>query len=139
MSNGKPASQGRSMNPQTGSGSWDVARAARVTVTVLAILALAVGLWIARVAILLTFAGLLLAIVLYGASRALSELTGLPRLVTLAGAVIAVAGALFGLIGLALATPLAAAAAVPLRHLYGTRKRDEPAAAEETAKAVPAG
>jgi predicted PurR-regulated permease PerM len=50
-----------------------------------------------------------------------------------------VAGALFGLIGLALATPLAAAAVVPLRHLYGTRKRNEPAAAEETAKAVPAG
>ena len=49
-----------------------------------------------------------------------------------------VAGALFGLIGLALATPLAAAAVVPLRHLYGTRKRDEPAAAEGTAKAVPA-
>jgi len=50
-----------------------------------------------------------------------------------------VAGALFGLIGLALATPLAAAAVVPLRHLYGTGKRDEPAAAADTAKAVPAG
>jgi predicted PurR-regulated permease PerM len=28
-------------------------------------------------------------------------------------------GALFGLLGLALATPLAAAATVPLRHVFG--------------------
>ena len=91
MSNGTPTSQVRPTDPQTGSSSWDVARAAKITVAVLAILTLAAGLWIARVAILLTFAGLLLAIVLYGASRALSELTGLPRLVALAGAIIAVA------------------------------------------------
>ena len=52
MSNGQPASQVRPTNPQTGSSSWDAARAAKVTMAVLAILTLALGLWIARVAIL---------------------------------------------------------------------------------------
>ena len=54
-------------------------------------LALAVGLWYARTAILLAFAGILLAIVLYGASRALAELTKLPRLLMLAAVVLLVA------------------------------------------------
>jgi predicted PurR-regulated permease PerM len=120
---------------------------------------------------------MLLAIVLYGASRALAELTTLPRLVMLAAVLIAIAiffglviatggptlavqiaqlargiaagattltkevasfadqanllqnvdlvqmlsalGAVFGLLGLALATPLAAAATVPLRYVFG--------------------
>ena len=34
-------------------------------------------------------------------------------------------GAVFGLIGLALATPLAAAATVPLRHVFGINKDDD--------------
>jgi len=55
-----------------------------VTATAIAVLAVAAGLWYARTAMLLAFAGLLLAIVLYGASRALAELTRLPRLVALA-------------------------------------------------------
>ena len=69
----------------------DMARAARVTV---AVIAFAVALWYAQTAILLTFAGILLAIVLYGASRALAELTGLPRLLMLAVVTIAAAAGL---------------------------------------------
>jgi predicted PurR-regulated permease PerM len=34
-------------------------------------------------------------------------------------------GAVFGLLGLALATPLAAASTVPLRYIFGMDKRDE--------------
>ena len=73
------------------------AQAARTTVAVLAVIALAFALWYAQTAILLLFAGILLAIVLYGASHALSELTGLPRLLMLAAVSIAAA------LGLALA------------------------------------
>ena len=52
--------------------SRDMATAAKMTAAVLGVLALAIGLWYARTAILLAFAGILLAIVLYGASRALA-------------------------------------------------------------------
>jgi len=72
-------------------GTPDVTRAAKITAAVVGVLALAIGLWYARTAILLAFAGILLAIVLYGASRALAELTALPRLVMLAAVVIALA------------------------------------------------
>lgn len=65
-------------------------RAARATVAVIAVIALASVLWYAQTAIFLTFAGILLAIVLYGASNSLSNLTGLPRLLMLA--VVALAG-----------------------------------------------
>jgi predicted PurR-regulated permease PerM len=51
--------------------------------------------------------------VLYGASHALANLTKMPRL-----------GALFGILGLALATPLAAAAIVPLRRVFGADDED---------------
>ena len=50
MSNGQPASQVRPTNALTGSSSWDAARAAKVTMAVLVIVALAMGLWTARVA-----------------------------------------------------------------------------------------
>ena len=60
------------------------ARAARITAAAIAVIAMAFAMWYSRTAILLTFAGALLAIVLYGASRALSELTSIPRLVMLA-------------------------------------------------------
>jgi predicted PurR-regulated permease PerM len=72
-------------------GSRDVVRAANVTAAAIGVLALAVGVWYARTAILLAFAGILLAIVLYGASRTLADLTKLPRLLVLAVVVIAVA------------------------------------------------
>jgi predicted PurR-regulated permease PerM len=72
----------------------DLARTARVTATVLAVIALAFGLWYAQTALLLTFAGILLAIVLYGASKALAELTGLPRLVMLAVVALLIGGGL---------------------------------------------
>jgi hypothetical protein len=72
-------------------GTPEVTRAAKITAAVVGVLALAIGLWYARTAILLAFAGILLAIVLYGASRALEELTALPRLVMLAAVVIALA------------------------------------------------
>ena len=66
-----------------------MARAAKATVAVIAVTALAFALWYAQTAILLTFAGLLLAIVLFGASKWLSEMTGLPRLLMLAVVAIA--------------------------------------------------
>lgn len=69
-------------------------RAAKTTVAVLAVLALASILWYAQTAILLTFAGVLLAIVLYGASRWLSGVTGLPRLLMLAVVALAALGGL---------------------------------------------
>ena len=72
-------------------GSRDVASAAKITAAAIGVLALAVGLWYSRTAILLAFAGILLAIVLYGASRALADLTKLPRLVMLAVVVLTVA------------------------------------------------
>jgi len=59
-------------------------RAAKITVAVIGVLVLAAVVWYARTAVLLTFAGILLSIVLYGASRKLSEITGLPRLLMLA-------------------------------------------------------
>lgn len=71
-----------------------MARSAKATVGVLTVLALAAVLWYAQTAILLTFAGILLAIVLYGASRWLSEITGLPRLLMLAVVALAGLGAL---------------------------------------------
>jgi predicted PurR-regulated permease PerM len=61
-----------------------VVNAVKVTAAVIAVIAVAIGAWYARTAILLAFAGLLLAIVFYGASRALAELTNLPRLLMLA-------------------------------------------------------
>ena len=39
-----------------------------------------------------------------------------------------VLGAIFGLLGLALATPLVAAATVPLRFLFGIGGKDKPSA-----------
>ena len=83
--------------------SRDMATAAKMTAAVVGALALAVGLWYARTAILLAFAGILLAIVLFGASRALAELTKLPRLLMLAAAVLTVA--LFFAVVLATAGP----------------------------------
>src|SRR4029078_4364838 len=71
--------------------SRDMATTAKMTAGVLGGLALAIGLWYARTAILLAFAGILLAIVLYGASRALAEFTKLPRLLMLAALVLLVA------------------------------------------------
>jgi len=75
----------------------DAAWAARITAAAIAVIAAAFALWYAQTAILLTFAGILLAIVLYGASRALAEVTGLPRLLMLAIVAVAIA------VGLALA------------------------------------
>ena len=69
-------------------------QAAKITLAALAVIALAFALWYAQTAILLTFAGILLAIVLYGASHALSELTGLPRLLMLALVSVAAAAGL---------------------------------------------
>ena len=72
-------------------------QAAKATVAVITVLAFAFALWYAQTAVLLTFAGILLAIVLYGASQWLSEATGMPRLLMLA--VVAIAA----LVGLGLA------------------------------------
>lgn len=83
--------------PASSPAPMSAGQAAKITVAVLAVIALAFALWYAQTAILLLFAGILLAIVLYGASHDLSELTGLPRLLMLAIVSIAVA------LGLALA------------------------------------
>jgi predicted PurR-regulated permease PerM len=85
------------------SGARDAARAAKITAAVIAVIAAAVGLWYARTAILLAFAGLLLAIVFYGASKALAELTKLPRLMMLA--VVVLSTALFFVIVFSTAGP----------------------------------
>ena len=77
--------------PVTRSGARDAAHAAKITAAVIAVMAVAVGLWFSRTAILLAFAGILLAIVFYGASKALAELTKLPRLMMLAVVVLATA------------------------------------------------
>jgi predicted PurR-regulated permease PerM len=87
-------------------GTPEVTRAAKITAAAIGVLALAIGLWYSRTAILLAFAGILLAIVLYGASRALAELTELPRLVMLAAVVIAIA-VFFGLVTLTAGPTLA--------------------------------
>lgn len=53
------------------------------TLGVVVVLALAAAIWYARVPILLAFAGVLLSIVLHGASQAVRNVTGLPRLLSL--------------------------------------------------------
>ncbi|MEG6508198.1 AI-2E family transporter [Methyloligella sp. 2.7D] len=58
------------------------------TLGVCIVLALASVAWFARIPILLAFAGILLAIVLHGGSRAIYDLTGVPQLVALAGLII---------------------------------------------------
>jgi predicted PurR-regulated permease PerM len=85
-----------SERPETARAPMTVARAARITAAAIAVIAVAFALWYARTAILLTFAGILLGIVLYGASRGLAELTSLPRLVMLAA--VAVAAGVFFLV-----------------------------------------
>jgi predicted PurR-regulated permease PerM len=87
-------------------GTPSVTRAAKITAAVVGVLALAIGLWYARTAILLAFGGILLAIVLYGASRALAEFTSLPRMLMLA-AVVIVTAAFFGLVVVAAGPTLA--------------------------------
>lgn len=99
-----------SARPQT----WDARRAAQTTAAVISVIALALGLWYAQTAVLLAFAGILLAIVFYGASRWLAELTGLPRLLMLAAVVIGVAlffSGLFFLVGPSFADQLGELAA----------------------------
>ncbi|MGH6735420.1 MAG: AI-2E family transporter [Methyloceanibacter sp.] len=91
---GEPALRDPKRVAKKDSVPFDAARAAKVAAAAIAVLAVAVGLWYARTAILLTFAGILLAIVLYGASRALAELTGLPRLLMLAIVAVGLAGGL---------------------------------------------
>jgi predicted PurR-regulated permease PerM len=96
------------------SGARAAARAAKITAAVVAVVAAAIGLWYARTAILLAFAGILLAIVFYGASRALAEITRLPRLLTLA--VVVLSTALFLVIVFAAAGPTLAQQISQLAH-----------------------
>ena len=85
----RPAKTSLKEPPRLSAGN--VAAAAKVTAAVIGVIAVAVGLWYARTAVLLAFAGILLAIVLYGGSRALAELTKLPRLLMLGVVVAAIA------------------------------------------------
>ncbi len=59
-------------------------RAMLATTGVIVVLMLATMMWIARIPILLAFAGVLLSIVLHGASKTITTITGIPRLVSLA-------------------------------------------------------
>jgi len=63
----------------------------RATAGAVIILAIAAALWFARTAIFLGFAGILLAIVLYGASSVVARTTRLPRLAALAAVVALIA------------------------------------------------
>jgi predicted PurR-regulated permease PerM len=69
-------------------------RAMLGTLGVVIVLALAAVIWIARIPILLAFAGILLAIVLHGSSRFISDLTGIPRLMALVLVVLLLAAAI---------------------------------------------
>lgn len=66
--------------------------AMRATIGVVIVLAVAAAFWYARTAIFLAFAGILLAIVLHGASKALSRISRLPNLVALTIVVALIAG-----------------------------------------------
>lgn len=91
MTDGDTAPRGRNQDrAEPFAPSADLRTVARRTAIVVVVLALAALLWFARTPILLAFGGLLLAIVLYGASHLVAEFTGLPRLVGLAAVVVAV-------------------------------------------------
>ena len=64
----------------------------RAMLGVVIVLAVAVALWYAKTAIFLALAGILLAIVLHGTSSALSRVTGLPHLLSLAIVVVPITG-----------------------------------------------
>jgi predicted PurR-regulated permease PerM len=100
---GEPVARDKPMREATRLGAGNVAVAAKATATVVSVIAVAVGLWYSRTAVLLAFAGILLAIVLYGASRAFADLTKLPRLLMLAVVVLSVA--LFFFLVFAMAGP----------------------------------
>jgi predicted PurR-regulated permease PerM len=64
----------------------------RAMLGVVIVLAVAVAMWYAKTAIFLALAGILLAIVLHGTSSALSRVTGLPHLLSLAIVVVLITG-----------------------------------------------
>jgi len=66
--------------------------AIRAGIGFIIVIAVAAALWYSRTAIFLGFAGILLAIVLYGASHALANLTKMPRLVALFVVVVLIIG-----------------------------------------------
>jgi len=66
--------------------------AMRATLGVVIVLSVAAALWYAKTAIFLAFAGILLAIVLHRTSSALSRVTGLPHLLSLAIVVVLITG-----------------------------------------------
>jgi predicted PurR-regulated permease PerM len=66
--------------------------AIRATIGVVIVIAVAAALWYSRTAIFLGFPGILLAIVLYGASHALADLTKMPRVLALFVVVLLIAG-----------------------------------------------
>lgn len=68
------------------------------TAGVIIVAVLALVLWIARVPVLLAFAGVLLAIVLHGGSEWINQKTGIPRMLALGGLVIVAIGGIGGVI-----------------------------------------
>lgn len=85
----------------TTSAPLSIAGLAHITLIGAGVIAILIGLWWTRTAILLLFAGILLAILLDGAARSVTRWTGLPKSAALA-AVIAVIG--LGLVALGWST-----------------------------------
>lgn len=90
MTLGETAPKRRETERPDGLASADSSAMARRAAVVVAVLAVAAGLWFARTPILIAFAGLLLAIVLYRTSHLLAEYLRMPRLVALAIVVVVV-------------------------------------------------
>ena len=90
----KQPAESRAHLPQWQVAPIDVARIAAVVAAVVALVAL---LWVARTALLLLFAGILLAVLLDGMSRPLMRRTGMPKPAALALVVLGV-GIFFALV-----------------------------------------
>jgi predicted PurR-regulated permease PerM len=83
MTDGATTLKSPTLNQAQGLTRPPMHTAFRATVGVVLVLVVAAALWYARTAIFLAFAGILLAIVLHGASAALSRVTSLPHLLSL--------------------------------------------------------
>jgi predicted PurR-regulated permease PerM len=92
--------KGTTRQAEPPSSRWHVAatEVARIVAVAAGVAALVALLWFARTALLLLFAGILLAVMLDGASRPVMRWTGMPKPAAIALVVVGI-GILFGLIG----------------------------------------
>jgi predicted PurR-regulated permease PerM len=91
------AKRGRSRHLETLRSRINLADATRVALAIVAVLALVAVLWLARSAVLLLFAGILLAVLLDGLSRPFVRWTDMPKAAALLIVVVAI-GVFFGLV-----------------------------------------